>query len=289
MKDASLSGWVLNVAEGDFQEEVVDRSQQTPVVIDFWAPWCGPCRSIAPMLEAAAKERAGAFVLAKINVDENQQIAGYFQIEGIPAIRVIDKGQMTNGFDGVVSQEQMNEFISQICPSDADKALQQIIAQESTHPAEAEEAYRKILATDPDHEQFRVFLARVLIGKHENQEAEELLLPVGVIGELGAEAERLRRILEVRKNPTDGGKETELRKQTIAEPNNAQVRYELGSLLAQQERYPEALETLLSAAELDRELARNQVRELMLKIWEIIGVRSELADETRDRLRSMLY
>ena len=85
MKDAAKTNWVLEIGDMDFDEEVVERSMEVPVVVDFWAPWCGPCRMLGPLLEAEAEARQGQFVLAKINIDEHSEVAGYFQVSGIPA------------------------------------------------------------------------------------------------------------------------------------------------------------------------------------------------------------
>ena len=281
--------WVIDVDEANFEREVLERSRTVPVVVDFWAPWCGPCRALGPMLEALAHEKAGAFVLAKLNVDENQELAGMFRIEGIPAVIAFRDGRPALHFVGLLPEEQLRQFIDQVCPSEADQGATRAADLEANSPAEAEAQYRKILAEDPNHEAARIGLARVLVAAQRDAEAAELLKSLGVAGEVGEEAERLRRVLEVRRNQPREGAEAELRNKIEADPENAQLRYELGSALASAGRYPEALEVLLSAAERDRQLARNQVRELMVKIFEIIGMRSPMADEYRDKLRGLLY
>lgn len=289
MKDASQSGWVIEVGDDEFDHEVLERSRQVPVVVDFWAPWCQPCRTLGPMLEALAAEFAGAFVLAKVNVDEAQNLAGYFQVEGIPTVHYVRDGKVFQGFQGVLSQEELREFIKQVFPSEADNVLKEAVALETSDPQQAEKHYREILAKEPDHELARVGLARLLVVQHKNAEAAELLAPLGVAGDVGIEAERLRRIIELEGEAPSGLNEESLRKQVAADLENAEARYQLGALLAAKALYPEALEMLLSAAERDRKLAQNQVRELMVKIFQIIGVRSEMADDYRDRLRALLY
>jgi putative thioredoxin len=290
MRDASLTGWVIDVTESDFETDIIERSRLMPVIVDFWAEWCEPCRTLGPILEKLVKEKAGVFVLAKINVEEAQQLAGAFGIESIPAVRVIKDGELVNGFNGLLPAAQIVEFLDQIVPSESENLMKAMAEKETTNPKEAEAFYRKLILEDPGHEHALVSLARTLVHQHKDEEAQQILGKLGVVGEVGAEAERLRRIIDVRKEGgASGGDESALRKKVAAEPENAKARYELGSLLAKQERYPEALEMLLSAAELDRELGRNEVRELMVKIWEIIGIRSDLADATRDKLRSLLY
>jgi putative thioredoxin len=290
MKDASQSSWVIEVGDDDFEAEVVERSKSVPVVIDFWAPWCQPCRLLGPMLEALAKEKAGKFVVAKVNIDEAQNLAAYFQIESIPTVHVIRDGQLYPGFQGLLAEEELREFINQIVPSEDDTAVQDAAGLEASEPAKAEGIYRKVLEHLPDHEKARVGMARLLVAQHKHDEASKLLAPLGVVGEIGTEAERLRKIIEVEgKSAPAAGDEAALRKKIAADPENARLRYELGSVLASQGKYPEALAELLTAAENDKALARAEVKELMVKIFHIIGVRSELADEYRGKLQSLLY
>jgi putative thioredoxin len=289
MKDAAKTNWVIEVGDEEFEEEVAQRSLQVPVVIDFWAPWCGPCKTLGPKLEALAREKNGAFVLAKVNTDEAQQLAGYFQIESIPTVVAIRNAEVVDNFVGVLPDDQLRAFVEQLAPSEVEQAVAEAAKLEDSDPATAENMYRLILSKEPDRESARVGLARLLIAQKIFAEASELLSPLGVIGDIGAEAERLRRLVEVQQNAQPAGDETGLRKKIAADPENARLRYDLGALLTQLGKYPEALETLLAAAELDKQLGKNEVRELMVKIFQIIGVRSELADDYRARLQSMLY
>ena len=288
MKDAAATNWVIEVGEEDFEREVIERSRQVPVLIDFWAPWCQPCQLLGPMLEAHAKEQAGAFVVAKVNIDESQNLASYFQVEGIPTVTVIRDGQLYPGFQGILSEEELRDFIKQIVPSESDNAVKEAFALEATEPVQAENMYRIVLSQQPEHEFARVSLARLLVAQHKYPEASEWLAPLGVSDEVGIEAERLRRIIELGDTQATGD-EASLQKKVAADPENPQHRFELGSVLAAQNRYPEALEMLISAAERDKKYAQNQVRELMVKIFQIIGIRSEMSDDYRSRLQSLLY
>jgi putative thioredoxin len=289
MKDASKTNWVIDVGDDEFEEEVAQRSLHVPVVIDFWAEWCGPCKTLGPILEKLAREKNGSFVLAKVNIDEAQQLAGYFQIESIPTVVAIRNAEVVDNFVGLLPEDQLRAFVEQLSPSEVDQAVAEAAKLEGSDPTQAENMYRLILNKEPDRELARVGLARLLIQQKKFPEASELLAPLGTSGEVGAEVERLRRLIEVQENAQPAGDEAGLRKKIDADPENAKLRYELGALLTQLGRYPEALEMLLSAAERDKNLGKNEVRELMVKIFQIIGVRSEMADDYRAKLQSMLY
>src|ERR1700719_2854978 len=104
----------IDVSEQDFQTAVIERSRTVPVVVDFWAEWCGPCKQLGPLLEKAAADRKGGFVLAKVNVDEAQQLAGYFRIESIPAVLAFKDGQAVNGFVGLVAEDELKKFLDDL-------------------------------------------------------------------------------------------------------------------------------------------------------------------------------
>lgn len=287
MKNAAASNWTIDVTDDDFAQEVIERSRQTPVVVDFWAPWCGPCKALGPILEALAREMNGKFALAKVNIDDNQQLAAEFQVESIPFVVAFRGGQPIEAFRGLLPEAQLREFINQIMPSALDEEVKQAASLERPRPAEAAAVYERILKNDPQHEAARLGTARLLITAGKLDEAGQILATIVGGTDAGFEADRLRNIIELRAIPA--GDEDELRRKLSANPEDARLHLDLGRSLANQERFPEALHELLAAAELDKKLAGGEVRELMLKIFQIIGVRSELADEYRDKLRALLY
>src|SRR5437868_6719889 len=115
------SPWVRDVAEADFEREVVEASHQQPVVVDFWAPWCGPCQILGPVLELLVVRRNGAVVLAKINVDEAPRLAGQMGISAIPAVKAFRDGRLIHAFEGVLPEASLEIFLDQICPTSADR------------------------------------------------------------------------------------------------------------------------------------------------------------------------
>jgi putative thioredoxin len=277
------------VAQEDFQREVLDRSRERPVVVDFWAPWCGPCRALGPVLERLAAQRQGAFLLAKVNIDEAQELAYEYGIEAIPAIRAFRDGRAVLGFNGLLPEPQLNDFLDRIVPSEVDTLVHRAATLEATDAPEAEALYRRAVEQDRNHEAAVLGLVRVLVNRGEEAEASELLTRVGPRGALGEEAERLDAILWLRRRGREIGDLATAQQRLDAEPQNAVRRYEMGTALAAAGRYAEALPVLLAAAEADHQLARAKVREVMVKVFQVIGVRSPLADEYRDKLSRLLY
>ena len=289
MADGTKTAWVIDVGDADFEKQVLQRSRQVPVVVDFWAEWCGPCRQLGPLLEKAAADRKGKFILAKVNVDEAPRLAQYFRIESIPAVLAFKDGQAVNGFVGLLPESDLKMFLDDLAGPSAADPLVKAAALEEKDPSGAEKIYREALAADENNHPARLGLARVLVATNRDDEALKVLETVPDAGEVGAEALKLRRTVEMRKAATTAGNEADLRNQIAADPNNPQRLLELGNILATKGQYEPALETLLKAAELDKDVGRGPVRELMVKIFEIVGVRSELADRYRDRLRELLY
>jgi putative thioredoxin len=283
------SQWVIDVAEADFEREVIGRSHEKPVVVDFWAPWCGPCRALGPMLERLADERGGEFILAKINTDEAQNLAMAFQIEAIPAVKAFRQGNVVLEFTGVLPELQLREFVNRICPSEADKLAAQATKLEATHPSEAESLYRRALALDKSEQVALIGLARLLVARGDSSAAEELLERIFPGTELASEVDRLRGVLDLRRLAADLGEEDSARQRVAADRTNPEAHYTLGCILAGVGNYPAALAELLAAAEIDKTWASGKVREAMVRVFHVIGVRSELADEYRDKLTRLLY
>ena len=286
---AKKSESVFDVTEAEFEEKVVKKSHDVPVIVDFWAPWCAPCRSLAPILERMVAEREGKVLLAKVNTDEEQNLAMQFSISGIPHVVAFRKGKATVQFTGLLTDAQMTEFFDRLQPTEAEKSAETAASLEKTNPAEAEAMYRLALKTNPNQEDAIVGLARILLDQKKHEEASDLLDRIGSHGEYGAEADKLRAILWLQVQAKELPNEDVLRKRVKAEPKNGMALCDLGCVLAGNGNTADALEILLEAGRLDRKLASSKVRETMVKIFFVIGVRSDLADSYRDKLTTLLY
>src|SRR5512136_1344902 len=167
---------IMDVTETTFLPDVIERSRRQPVIVDFWAPWCGPCRMLSPTLEQLTKEAQGAFALAKINTDENQRLAAQYGVQGIPAVKMFRDGKVVGEFVGALPESKVREFVKKYAPDQSDLILTAAQDLARAHRwAEAETAYRHALAADPNNAQIALELSKVLLRLGKGTETVALL------------------------------------------------------------------------------------------------------------------
>ena len=290
MTPNAAASWIRDVTEETFEADVLQESMERPVIVDFWAPWCAPCRALGPILEKLTNEKKGAITLAKVNTEDAPQLAEYFQISAIPAVKIFAEGQLIHEFQGVMPEASLRELFDQLAPSP--EMLQEAAAAHAAataDPASAERHYRDLIAKDAEKAEPRLGLARVLFEQGRFDEIAEVLEPVGSSGDDGAAGDAILARIKLVRMVEKLGDEQALRQRVVAEPKDAQARLELGTLLSAQEAYEEGLAMLLSAAELDFKLAPKQVREVMVQVFYAIGASHPLANEYRTKLARLLY
>jgi putative thioredoxin len=250
---------VLDVTEETFQQQVVERSREVPVVVDFWAEWCAPCRQLGPALEKAAHAREGKVDLAKLDVDSNQRLAQDYRVQGIPAVKAFKDGRVEAEFTGAIPPGQVEAFFDRLVPSEAE-----LEAAEAVRSGD-EAALRSAVEADPRNPQAVTALARILIGRGDNDEAVELLdaLP----HDFAAAGLAARAWLA--KEGVDTG--------------DAFEAWDAGD-------YATALDKLQQAlAEATDGETRDRIRQVMVAIFTELGADHELAREHRRRLATALY
>ena len=282
------SAFVVDVGDRDFEREVLERSREVPIVVDFWAPWCGPCRTLGPVLERLAVEHAGAFRLAKVNVDQAPAVAQAFRIQSIPAVKAFRDGAVVAEFVGAHPEASVRQFLASVVPTEADG-----LARDGDERALAGDrdaaaaAYTTALARDPRHPRALLGLARVHVAKGNDAEALTLLERVPPGTPLARDAERLA--AEVRTRVDATGDEASLRARVGANLDDLDARYQLGRILAARGKYDDALAELLEVVRRDPKHADEAARKAMLDVFEVLGPRDPLTERYRGELARILF
>jgi putative thioredoxin len=246
---------VVEATDQNFLDTVIGESKRRPVVVDLWASWCGPCRTLGPILERVAGERGGAFLLAKLDVDANPYTAGQFGVQSIPTVVAFRDGQPIDGFVGAIPEPMVNEFVDRLMPTEAEL---------EGHLDDAEQKYREALEVDPTNRDARVGLSRIYAETGREDQARETLAPVLP----DPEAERILAMLEVR----DWSKLTE--PGTLASAKR----------LAARGSWREALDAMLGALTDDPD-----ARQAMLEVFTVLGEDDEMVAEYRRKLAAALF
>jgi putative thioredoxin len=276
---------VYDVEDATFQAAVIDRSHTVPVVVDFWAPWCGPCRQLGPLLERLADQYDGQFELAKLNTDENPSTSQAFRIEGIPAVKAFKDGRMVTEFTGALPESQVRAFLTRILPSEADRMAQRADELAAAgHVNAAEDSYREALSKQAVHSGAAVGLARLLANRGEEDEALRILSTYPN----DASANQLRAEIGLRKaNGSTDRKELEER--LAADPKDVEANYQLGMALAAEGDYDPAFEHMLAVVRLDRGYGEDAGRKAMLDLFNLLGDESPLTQRYRKQLSYLLF
>ena len=286
---AEPSPWILDEPPADVQAEIIERSAQLPIVIDFWAPWCQPCKTLGPVLEKAAREGDGRFLLVKVNIDEHQQLAAAFRVSSIPAVFALRDGQLVNQFVGMLDESQLTQWLNGIMPSAVDELIRRGRELEATDPLAAEQTYRDALDLEPDNDAVRVRMACVLAAQERDDEASRIISDLEKRGFLEPEAEQVRSQLELRAAAAEAGDVTEVRAKVAANPDDSALQIQLADTLAVHKQYREAMEICLELVRKDRDGLGDEARQTMIKIFDLVGPQSELVSEYRRKLATALY
>lgn len=281
--------YVINVTDQTFAQDVLERSKTVPVVVDFWAAWCGPCRMLGPVLEKLAAEHEGRFILAKVDVDQNPGVSMHYRVQGIPAVKAFIDGTMAGEFTGALPEPQVRKFVNDLFPSTADLYAKQGYEWEmSGQLAMAVQNYKGALEEQPDHYSAMVGLGRTLMRQGKIDEALAVLesIPMGVRER--AAADSLLATAEFRKFSANQT-EPDLRAKITADPNDVPSRYALASLLATEERFQESFDEFLEIIRRDRQYNDDGARKAMLALFNIVGEDQPLTKTYRQKLANALF
>ncbi len=285
---------VIEVTEANFQQEVLQRSMTTPVLVDFWADWCGPCKALTPILEQLAEEAQGNFVLAKLNTEENPRIAQYFQIQSIPNVKAIFQGQLVNEFTGALPIDKIRDWLKSFLGDEvfpAPKAdpiadAKALLEQDDRDGAIA--LYNTHLQQNPGSPLSTLPLARIALEQGDRTSAKALLeqLAEDLTPAQRADVSSLRFMIDA--EPSEHS-EDDLRAAITENPLDYQARHDLAMLLATQGNLDGALEELLAIVIRDRTWEDDQARKTMVKLFEVMGLHSPETRAWQKRLGRAMY
>jgi putative thioredoxin len=279
-----------------FAADVIEASREVPVVVDFWAPWCEPCKQVGPAIEKAVRAAGGRVRLVKINIDDNQPLAQQLRIQSIPTVFAFKDGQPVDGFVGAVPESRIKSFIQRLVgdrgPSPADAALEQADAALAggEHKA-ASNLYAQVLEAEPDSARAAAGLARAVLGDGDIAGARELLESLAPEVAKTGEVESARAAVELAEQSSAGdGAEIEvLASRLAADDNDHQARFDLAMALFGAGRREAAAGELLDIVRRDRNWNDEAARKQLLKLFEAFGPTDPLTVESRQRLSSILF
>lgn len=288
----AVTGQVIEVNLGNFAEAVERESFQRPVLVDFWAPWCGPCRALGPVLERIAEEMQGAFLLAKINSDENPELSRQFSVRGIPAVKAFRDGKVVDEFTGALPESAIRQFLDKVLPKAGDEQRRAGLEALARGDVEAaEQSFRGALASDPRNDEARLELARLLVGKGEIAAAEAEVNSLGPAAQTSEEVEALRALIEfsvvLRDAPPSEEIARRIREGQGDERAQAMYQQALRDLLQGHEQV--ALDQLIEMVQRHRKYGDDLARKTLLKIFLLLGKEHPLVNEYRSKLARALY
>ena len=282
---------VKDATDASFMADVIEASKETPVIVDFWAPWCGPCRQLGPAIEKVVKEQQGKVRLVKINIDENPTYAGQLRVQSIPAVFAFDGGRPVDAFMGAVPESEVKAFVGRLAKSAGASEIDELLAQakeslELNDLGGAAQGFAQVLHLAPDNVAAIGGLARCYLLGGDAERAQEVV-DMAPAGAKNADIDSVRAALAL---AALGASETApLESALAANPNDHQARFDLAEALAGQGDLAAAADHLLTIIDRDRDWNEGAARTRLLTVFEAAGFASEVARQGRKRLSAILF
>lgn len=279
-----------------FMTDVIEASQQTPVIVDFWAPWCGPCKQLTPTLEKLVKQYAGKVKLVKINVDENQELAAQFRVQSIPAVYAFKGGRPVDGFMGALPDSQIKQFIDRLAggsgsPLDEAVAEAEALGQEGQHE-EALGIYQEVLAQDPTHVKALAGALRTYMALGQDDMARQVIEKLPAQIKSSSDVQGVQAALDLKAataNTGDAGHVAGLEAKVAADPKDMQSRLDLAMARFGAGNREGAVDDLLAMVKADRAWNEQAARQQLVKFFEAFGPADPLTKSGRRRLSAILF
>ena len=296
--DGGASPYIKDASLQTFAADVIEASREVPVIVDFWAPWCGPCKQLGPALEKAVVAAKGAVRLVKVNVDENQEIAHQLRIQSIPTVYAFKDGQPVDGFMGAVPESQVRTFVETLIgPGGAhggeDHAAEVLAVADQAFAAgdlgEAAQAYAHVLQDEPGHPKAVAGLARCYLRSGDLERAKNTLQLVRPDGATDEAVRAVEAELKLKEKAAETGDAEILRAKLATDPNDHQARYDLALAQDAQGNRDSAIETLLEAVRRDRKWNEEAARKHLVTLFEAMGPTDPRTIAARRALSSILF
>lgn len=295
---AQMAGKSGNIKDGSietFAADVLEASREVPVIVDFWAPWCGPCKQLGPLLEKIVNEAKGSVRLVKINIDENQEIARQLRIQSIPTVYAFKNGQPVDGFMGAIPESQLRSFVQQLAGGQAGASPTEDIlsvAEEafaSGDLATAAQSYAQVLQDEPGHPKAVAGLARCYLKSGDVDRARKTLQLVRPDGIQDEAIRAVEAAVKLREQAAQAGDAQELRAKLDANPDDHQARYDMAMALDARGDRQGAIDMLLEIVRRDRNWNDQAARKHLVTLFEAMGPADPRTIEARRKLSSILF
>ena len=292
--DGSL---VKEVSEATFMQDVVEASKERPVIVDFWAPWCGPCKTLGPQLEEAVKATNGAVTMAKVNVDENQAIAGQMQVQSIPTVFAFSNGQPVDGFQGAVSASEIKAFVDRVVAAnggEVESGLDSAVASAEQMLDDGDfeaaiETFSAILEEDANNIKSYIGLIKCHIAAGDLDQAEAILNGIPLEISQSPEIEAVHAQIELAKQARDAGPINELALLVEKNPDDNDARFKLAQALHGAGQVDDAVDQLLELFKRDREWNDGAAKAQLFTIFEALEPNNEIVLNGRRKLSSLIF
>lgn len=283
------SRFVYAVTQSTYPQLVLENSRQVPVLVDFWADWCGPCKMLMPVLSKLADEYGGKFFLAKVNTDTEQALATQYGVKSLPTVKLFKDGKPVDEFMGAQAETAVRALLDRHLPRASDALVHNaLLAARAGKIAEALAILQQAAQSDPDNDRVKLELARVLAFLGRTDEAESTLQSLSIDSLNNPDANAIRAELEFAAIIKTARPPDELLKAVQANPKDSAARYELAAHLVIRRQYPEALEQLLELVRIDRKYGDDAARKAMVSVFNLLGGSGNLVTEYRRKLSMAL-